>query len=136
MNSHIRPRLRAPIRILVVGAVITAVLIATRGWALPVYGVFMPFVILIAVGYYVWGGRDTDSAAALRRESDERQRYRRLKVQALVGRVTSVAAGIAYLVAVGVQATLWPFVIAVAVPVATALIGWFLYQHASHGDEA
>jgi hypothetical protein len=136
MNRNIPARLRAPIRVLVVGAVITAVLIATRGWVVPVYGVFIPFVVLVAAGYYVWGGRDNDSAATLRREVDERQQYRRLKVQALVGRVMSLAAAIAYLVAVGMHATLWPFAIAIAVPVATAVVGWLIYQYASHGDEA
>jgi hypothetical protein len=112
----------------VAGAAITAVVVAVHGWGGPVYEVLLPFVVLLAAAYYLWGGRDSDAAAVLRREPDERQLQRRLRVQALVGRVMSLAAGVAYLVAFSERATLWPFGIALALPGLAAAAGWVLYR--------
>lgn len=127
MTDRIPPRLRAPLRVVVAGAVITAVAVAVHGWGAPVYLVLVPFVLLVAVGYYFWGGRDADAAAVLRREMDERQLLRRLRAQALVGKVMSMAAAVAYLVAFGLRAPLWPFAIALGLPVLTAVAGWMFY---------
>jgi hypothetical protein len=134
MTKQIPPRLRAPLRTGAVGLAVVAVAIAVHGWSGPVYLVLIPFVLVVAAGYYLWGGRDSDTAAVLRREVDERQAYRRLKSQALVGRVMSLAAALAYLVAFGAKAPLWPFGIALALPVLTSLAGWTLYREA--GDPA
>jgi MFS family permease len=135
MINRIPPRLRAPFRVLAVGVVIIAVAIATHGWGPPVYLVLVPFVLLVAGGYYVWGAQDSDSAAMIRREPDERQAYRQLKVQALVGKVMSLASAVAYLVAVGLKASFWPFGIALALPVLTALVGWRLYRDRGQGGD-
>jgi hypothetical protein len=62
----------------------------------------------------VWAGRDSDFAAMIRYQVDERPAYRRLKIQALVGRVMSGGASVAYLVAWIAKATLWPFAIFLA----------------------
>ncbi len=131
MTKGIPPRLRAPLRVGAVGVAAGAAAVAAHGWGSPVYLVLVPFVVLLALGYYAWGGRDSDTAAVLRREVDERQAYRRLRVQALVGRVMSLAVAAAYLVAVGVRATLWPFGIALALPVLATAAGWVRYRE--HG---
>lgn len=131
MITHIPPRLRAPLRVALVGAVAGAVAVAVHGWGSPIYLVLMPFVLLLALGYYVWGGRDSDTAAVIRREVDERQAYRQLKVQALVGKVMSVAVAVAYLVALDVKATLWPFAAALALPLLATATGWVLYRDRS-----
>lgn len=128
MLKNVPPRLRAPLKVALVGVVIVAVAVAVHGWGSPVYLVLMPFVVLVALGYYAWSGRDSDSAAVIRREVDERQAYRRLKVQALVGKVMTLAAAVAYLVAVGAKLTLWPFALAVALPLLATVSGWAVYR--------
>lgn len=136
MINHIPPRLRAPLKVIVAGAVIIAVMVAVHGWAPPVYLVLVPFVVLAAAGYYVWGAQDSDAAAVIRQETDERQAYRRLKVQALIGKVMSLAVAVAYLAAVGLKTALWPFAIALALPALTALVGWALYRERGQaGDD-
>ena len=128
MTHNVPPRLRAPLTIVVGGAVVGAVTVAVRGWAL------VPVLILViviggaAIGYYAWGGRDNDRAAAIRREMDERQAYHQLQIQALVGKVMSLATATAYCVAVAVNAPLWPFAAALSLLVATAAVGWTIYR--------
>ncbi len=92
----------------------------------------VPFILAAAAGYYAWAGRDTDMAAVIRHQADERQAYRQLEMQALVGKVMSVAAVVAYLAAFAVKATLWPFAIFVALPGLTLFAGWVIYRE--HGD--
>jgi hypothetical protein len=58
---------------LVGGAVIAAVAVAAYGWgSLRSLG---PFIVLVPALYYVWAGRDSDSAAMIRYQVDERQAY-------------------------------------------------------------
>jgi len=70
-----------------------------------------------------------------RDQADERQTYRRLKIQALVGRITTLAAVVAYLAAAVAKATLWPFAIFVAVPGVAFLLGWVVYRERNDGRE-
>jgi hypothetical protein len=126
MRRSIPPRLRAPMLIFAGGAVIAAVATGANGWGALLY--LAPFIVIATIGYYVWGGRDTDAAALLRNQADERQAYRRLKIQALVGRVTSGAAAVAYLAAFAAKVTLWPFAIFLAIPCVTLLAGWAIYR--------
>ena len=135
MMGSIPPRLRAPVRMLVGGAVIDAVAVAAYGWGTLIS--LGPITLAGAVGYYVWAGRDGDFAAMLRNQPDERQVYRRLKMQALVGRVTTLAAAVAFLVAFAVKATTWPFIMFLTVPSVTFLAGWVIYRDRGDGqDEA
>jgi hypothetical protein len=132
MMRSIPPRLRAPLTMLVGGTVIDAVMVAADGWgALISLG---PLTLAAAAGYYVLTGRDIDFAAMLRRQDDERQAYRRLKIQALVGRITTLAAAIALLAAIAAKITLWPFYVFLTVPGITFLAGWAIYRE--HGDGA
>jgi hypothetical protein len=64
----------------------------------------------------------------MRDAADERQAYRRLKTQALVGIVTSGAVGVTYLAALAAKATLWPLTILIFVPGVTFIVGWAIYR--------
>jgi L-alanine-DL-glutamate epimerase-like enolase superfamily enzyme len=133
MLRSVPPRLRAPVNMLVGGAVIDAVAVAAWGWGSLVS--LGPITVAAAVGYYVLARRDSDFAAMLRDQADERQAYRRLKIQALVGRLTSGAAAVAYLVAAVAKATLWPFAIFLAITGVAFLAGWLIYREHPGGRE-
>jgi hypothetical protein len=127
MTSPISPRLRAPLVIIGVGLATGAADVAARGWATTPVVILAATVVLAAIGYWIAGGRDTDRGALVRREPDERQAQQRLQVQALVGKVMSLAAALAFAAAVALRANLWPFAIALALPVLTAAVGWARY---------
>jgi hypothetical protein len=138
MMRSLPPRLRAPVIMLVGGAGIDAIAVAAWGWSsLRSLG---PVTIVAVVGYYLLAGRDSDFAAMLRDQADERQAYRRLKIQALVGRVATPTAATAYLIAGLAKATLWPFAIILGIMLVAFLAGWLIYredagtgeQHAGH----
>src|SRR5580692_4268279 len=131
MTRSIPPRLRAPVYMILGGGMIDALAVAAWGWgSLASLG---PLTVAGAIGYYVLARRDSDFAAMLRDQADERQTYRRLKIQALVGRITTLAAVVAYLAAAVAKATLWPFAIFVAVPGVAFLLGWVVYRERNDG---
>ena len=134
MTRSIPPRLRAPVYMLVGGGAIDAIAVAAWGWgSLTSLG---PITAAAAVAYYVLAGRDSDFAAMLRDQADERQVYRRLKIQALVGKVMTAAVAVGYLVAGLAKATLWPFAIFVALAGVTFLAGWIIYrEHPGTGEQ-
>ncbi len=133
MMKFLPPRLRAPVFMLAGGTVICAVAVIGWGWrSLISLG---PVTLISVVGYYLLAGRDSDFAAMLRDQADERQEYRRLKIQALVGRVTTLAASIAFLGAIAGKATLWPFYIFITVPGVTFPVGWLIYSEHPGGRE-
>jgi hypothetical protein len=132
MMRSIPPRLRAPLMALACGAVIAVVAVAAYGWgSLLRLG---PVIVAGPVVYYVWGGRDSDSAAMIRRQVDERQAYRQLKILALAGRVMSGGACVAYLAAWAAKATLWPFAIFLALYTVALLAGWVIYREHETSD--
>jgi hypothetical protein len=128
MNSLVPGRLRAPLKVVVLGLAVGGVEIATRGWALVPVLILVCVTLAAALGFYFRAGGESDTAASLRRQMDERQALRGLKIQALAGRVSVLAAVVANVVAVslGVRPW-WPFVVALAVPVLAAVVGWFVY---------
>jgi hypothetical protein len=133
MMRSIPPRLRAPLMMLVFGAVFGAVAVVGYGW-----GSLLHLGPVIAAGpavYYVWGGRDSDSAAMVRQQVDERQAYRRLKIQAVVGRVMSIGAGVAFLAAWAAKATLWPFEIFLALFAVALVAGWVITRERGDGRD-
>ena len=130
MMRSIPPRLRAPLMMIVFGAVFAAVAVAGYGWGSLLH--LGPVIIAGPVVYYVWGGRNSDSAAMIRQQPDERQAYRGLKIQAVVGRVMSIGASIAFLAAWAAKATLWPFEIFLAIFVVALVAGWVITRE--HGD--
>jgi hypothetical protein len=70
----------------------------------------------------------------LRHQVDERQRYRQLKMQALIGRVMGVGAAVAYLAAFAAKSTLWPFAVFLALFVVALLTGWVIYREPGGGQ--
>ncbi len=133
MMRAIPPRLRAPLIMLVFGAVFAAVAVAAYGWGSLLH--LGPVIVVGPAVYYVWGGRDSDSAAMIRYQVDERQAYRRLKIQVVVGRVMSGGAGIAFLAAWAAKATLWPFEIFLALFVVALLAGWVITRERGDGRD-
>jgi hypothetical protein len=119
MMRSIPPRLRTPLMMLVFGAVFAAAAVAGYGWVSLLH--LGPVIIAGPVVYYVWGGRNGDSAAMIRQQVDERQAYRGLKIQAVVERVMSISACVAFLAAWAARVMLWPFEIFLAL-FAVALI--------------
>ncbi len=124
MMRSIPPRLRSPLILLVCGAVFAAVAVAAYGWGSLLH--LGPVIILGPALYYVWGGRNSDSAAMIRYQVDERQTYRQLRIQAVVGRIMSGGASIAFLAAWAAKVTLWPFAIFLALFVVALLAGWVI----------
>jgi len=133
MMRSIPPRLRTPLITLVGGAVCAAVAVAAYGWGSPLH--LGPVIVVGPVVSYVWGGRDSDSAAMIRHQVDERQAYRQLKILALVGRVMGGGAVVAYLVAFAAKATLWPFAIFLALFGVATLAGWVIYRERGDGRD-
>jgi hypothetical protein len=133
MMRSVPARLRAPVTMLAGGAVICAVSVAAWGWETLVS--LVPVTLVAVAGYYVIAGKDSDFAAMIRAQADERQAYRRLKIQALVGRVVTLAAAVGYLAAVWAKVTLWPFTIFLLVPGLTFLAGWLVYRDRADGRE-
>ena len=133
MMRSIPPRLRTPLITLVGGAVCAAVAVAAYGWGSLLH--LGPVIILGPALYYVWGGRNSDSAAMIRQQLDERQAYRGLKIQAVVGRVMSGGASIAFLAAWAAKATLWPFEIFLALFVVALLAGWVITRERGDGRD-
>src|ERR1700733_7897431 len=133
MLKFLPPRLRIPVRMFVGGSVMTVVGVIISGWVAAAF--LVPFVIIVTVWYYHLGGGDSDVAAVVLGQGDERQAYRRLRMQALVGRVLSMAVAVISVVAVAVKATLWPIAVLVALLPLTLLEGWVLYREHPGGRE-
>jgi hypothetical protein len=133
MMKFLPPRLRTPVRMLVGGSVITVIGVIINGWMAAAF--LIPFVVIFTVWYYVLGGGDSDLAAVVLGQGDERQAYRRLRMQALMGRVLSLAVGVVSIVAVAVKATLWPVLVLVGLLPLTLLAGWVLYREHPDGRE-
>lgn len=133
MMNFLPPRLRAPVYMLVVGAIAIGVGVTAYGWV--TVTVVGPFLLVVVTWYYVASGRDSDAGAMLRRQPDERQAYRVLKIQALTGKVMSAAAAIGYLVAIGIKAPLWPFAAALGLVAVSGLAGSLIYrEHPGTGE--
>jgi hypothetical protein len=133
MMRSIPPRLRAPLMMLVFGAVFAAAAVAGYGWKSLLH--LGPVIIAAPAVYYVWGGRNSDSAAMIRQELDERQAYRGLKIQAVVGRVMSIGVSVTFLAAWAAKATLWPFEIFLALFVVGLLAGWVITRERGDGPD-
>jgi hypothetical protein len=115
------------------GAVFAAAAVAGYGWgSLLRLG---PVILAGPVVYYVWGGRNSDSAAMIRQQVDERQAYRGLKIQAVVARVMSIGACVAFLAAWAAKATLWPFEIFLGLFVVGLVAGWVITRERGDGRD-
>ena len=133
MMRSIPPRLRAPLMMIVFGGVFAVIAVTAYGWGSLLH--LGPVIAAGPVVYYVWGGRNSDSAAMIRRQVDERQAYRGLRIQAVVGRVMSSGAGVAFLAAWAAKATLWPFEIFLALFFAGFVAGWVITRERGDGRD-
>jgi hypothetical protein len=133
MMKFLPPRLRMPVQMLVVGAVGTVIGVIVWGWTALV--TILPFTLIVAAWYYALGRTDTDLAAIVLGRGDERQAYRRLRMQALMGQVMSLAVGVTFIVAVATKTTLWPFAILVPLPVLSLVVGGLIYRDRPGGRE-
>jgi MFS family permease len=124
-SRSISPRMRAPAVLAMAALVALAIGGATHGWASAADVAPIPIAAVAAV--FILGGRDTDPGAVIRRQLDERQAEQRLKVQALVGRVLSLAVAFGYIVASATNATLWPWATLLGLLVISFLGGWLAY---------
>ncbi|MFZ0189899.1 MAG: hypothetical protein WAL72_23500 [Streptosporangiaceae bacterium] len=131
MMKFLPPRLRMPVQMIVGGAIVTVISVIITGWAAAAF--LVPFVIIAAAWYYYLGGGDSDAAAVVLGRGDERQAYRRLRMQALVGRVLSLAVAVISIVAVGAKVTLWPIAVLVALIPLSLLAGWAMYREHPDG---
>jgi len=129
------PQLRAPALLAIASLIALAVGGSTHGWSSVADVIPIPVVAIVAL--FILGGRDTDPGAAIRRQLDERQAMQRLKVQAVVGRVLSLAVAIGYIVASATSATLWPWALLLGLVGLSFLSGWFAYgeRGGSHGQD-
>jgi hypothetical protein len=132
MMRSVPPRLRSPLIMLVGGAAVGAVGVVAYGWRSLLS--LVPLTIVIAVAYYLWGGLGSDSAAMVRQQLDERQAYRQLRIQAVVGRIMSAGAAVAFLAASAAHATLWPFGVFLGLLVVALLAGWAVTRE--RGDDS
>lgn len=127
-------RLRAPLLFALLALVVVAIGGATYGWSSVPDAI--PVLVLITVGLFLVGSRDSDAGAVVRRQLDERQSHQRLQVQALVGQVLSIAVAIGYLIAVVTKSALWPFGSLLGVLAVTFAAGWWLHgEHGPHHGE-
>src|ERR1039457_6009196 len=133
MMTFLRPRLRVPAAMAVLGTAATTAVVVSQGWTTAMY-VEIPWVAL-AVGYYVWGGKDSDVGAVIGSRADERQASLEMKVTALQGKVMTAAAVVAFLIAVAVKATIWPFAIFVALAGLSGFAGWAIYRDDGDGQD-
>jgi hypothetical protein len=133
MMRFLRPRLRVPAAVAVLGTAATTAVVIGQGWAPAIY-VEIAWIAL-AAGYYAWGGRDTDRGALMGSRADERQASLQMKVTAFQGKVMTLAAAAAYLYAIAVHARpIWPFILFILVSGVSGMVGWGIYRE--HGAEA
>jgi hypothetical protein len=134
MMSFVRPRLRVPVAVAILGTAATTAVVVSQGWTTGLY-VEIAWVVL-AVGYYVWGGKDSDVGAVIGSRADERQASLEMKVTALQGKVMAAAAVVAFLIAVAVKATIWPFAAFVGLAGLSGFAGWVIYREHDDGQES
>jgi MFS family permease len=125
MKSAKHGRLVAPATTIIFGAGLAAALAAAQGWedAIPVAVI----AVAGAVGYYVWGGLDSDTGAMLGQRVDERQSLLRMRAQALAAVAVAVTGVVGYIVAVALKDPVWPFVLFLGVEVVVFIAGLVIY---------
>jgi len=82
-----------------------------------------------------WAGKDTDVGAVIGSCADERQTSPEMKVTPLPGKVMTAAAVVAFLIAVAVKATFWPFAVFVVPAGVSGLAGWAIYREDGNGHD-
>lgn len=125
MKSAKHGRLTAPAMMIIGGTGFTTATAVAQGWqaAMPIAAL----AVIGAIGYYVWGGRDSDMGAMLGRRVDERQILVRARAQSLAG-VAGATAGLGgYMVAIALKDPVWPFVLILGVEAIAFIAGLAIY---------
>jgi peptidoglycan/LPS O-acetylase OafA/YrhL len=133
MMKFLPPRLRMPAQMLVVGTIGTV--FGVIAWGSAALVTILPFTLIVAAWYYALGGRDSDLSAMVLGRGDERQEYRRLRMQALMGQVMSLAVGVTFIIAVATKTTSWPFAVLVPLPILSLVVGGLIYREHHDGQE-
>jgi len=125
MKSAKHGRLVAPAMTIIFGTGLAAAVAAAQGWeaAIPVAVI----AVAGAVGYYVWGGRDSDTGAMFGPRVDERQSLLRMRAQALAAMAVAVTGVVGYMVAVALKDPVWPFVLFLGVEAVVFIAGLVIY---------
>jgi hypothetical protein len=115
MMNFISPRLRKPIiRALAGTGIAAAWAIGSPSWWLAI--VIEVSTLGYSVGWYRWGGQDTDEGALMGSRADERQQILGQKSMALAGKFALASAYLGLVVTVAVKPEAgWPFVAVLAV---------------------
>ena len=121
MKSTRRGRLIAPAMTIIGGTGLAAAVAAAQGWeaAIPVAVI----AVAGAIGYYAWGGRDSDMGAMLGQRVDERQSLLRMRAQALAAVAVAVTGVVGFTVAVALRVPVWPFLPVLGVDVIAFIAG-------------
>lgn len=133
MRHSLPARWRSPA---ILSAVALAAVIAggaTHGWSTVPYVLPIPAAVLVFMS--VMARTDTDYGASLRFQYDERQSAQRYKIQALVGRVLSLAVAVAYAAALAVGATIWPYAVLLVLMALTFVAGRIRYDEHGSGEK-
>lgn len=125
MKSAGLGRLTAPVMMIIGGAGFTAATAAAYGWvaAIPVAVI----AVVAAVGYYLWGARDSDTGAMFGQRADERQSLTRTRAQALALVAGACAGVVGYMVAIALRDPVWPFALIFGVQVIAFIVGLAIY---------
>jgi hypothetical protein len=99
------------------GTVINVAVVIGNGWRWRDEPLLVLMTILAAIGYYVWGGRDSDTGAMYGGREDERQRLIHTQAAAFSGWVVCQALLAGFVVALALGKPTWPFAIFLGVGV-------------------
>jgi MFS family permease len=128
MNIIKNSRLRVPVLAIILGSGSTAAVVASGGWN---WANLIPLEVVVvggAIGYYVWGGRDSDVGAMLGSRIDERQNLLRTRAQAFAAVVMAFAAVVGTMVATALRDPTWPFVLFAGIGVASFVAGLAIFR--------
>ena len=123
-------RLAAPVIMIIGGTGFTAATAAAYGWVAAI--AVAAVAVVAAVGYYVWGGRDSDMGAMFGARVDERQSLLRTRAQALALLAGTVAGLVGFMVALALKDPVWPFALILGIEVVTFIAGLAIYRVREH----
>ena len=129
MKSAKHGRLAAPAIMIIGGTGLAGAVVASQGWEAAVPAEAL--AVVAAIGYYLWGGRDSDFGAMIGSRVDERQSLLRMRAQSLGGAAAGLAGLIGYMVAVALKDPVWPFLLVLGAGAIGFIAGLAIYG--AHG---
>ncbi|MGD0555324.1 MAG: hypothetical protein ABSA93_10130 [Streptosporangiaceae bacterium] len=125
MKSAKHGRVVVPAIMIIFGTGLTAAVAVGRGWGAAIPAEAM--AVILAVGYYIWGGRDSDTGAMIGQRVDERQALLRMRARALAAQAVGIVGLIGYMVAIALKDPVWPFALFIGVDVIAFIVGLAIY---------